>query len=87
MSTESKTRFKGGSFLVETPDPDQVFTPEDFDQEALLLAQTTREFVANEIEPVVDQLEAKEEGLMVKLVKKAGEIGLLSTDEIGRAHV
>ena len=80
MSTESKTRFKGGSFLVETPDPDQVFTPEDFDQEALLLAQTTREFVANEIEPVVDQLEAKEEGLMVKLVKKAGEIGLLSTD-------
>lgn len=80
MSTENRTRFQGGSFLVQTPDPQDVFTPEDFGQEALLLAQTTREFIANEIEPVVDRLEAKEPGLMVSLVKKAGEIGLLSTD-------
>ena len=80
MTTESKARFKGGSFLVETPEPADVFTPEEFGQEALLLAQTTREFIANEVEPVVDQLEAKEPGLMLKLAKKAGEIGLLSTD-------
>lgn len=80
MSTENQTRFQGGSFLVETPDPQDVFTPEDFGQEALLLAQTTREFIANEVEPVVDRLEAKEAGLMVSIVKKAGEIGLLSTD-------
>jgi alkylation response protein AidB-like acyl-CoA dehydrogenase len=71
---------RGGSFLIESVEPDDVFTPEDFDQEALLLAQTTREFVANEVEPVMDRLEAKEEGLMVGLLKKAGEIGLLCTD-------
>ena len=80
MSTENKAPTRGGSFLIETPEPAEVFTPEDFDQETLLLGQTTREFIANEVEPVIDRLEAKEEGLMESLMKKAGEIGLLCTD-------
>ena len=71
---------RGGSFLIESVAPSDIFTPEDFEQEALLLAQTTREFIANEVEPVMERLEAKEDGLMVKLLKKAGEIGLLCTD-------
>jgi alkylation response protein AidB-like acyl-CoA dehydrogenase len=80
MSTEPKTTPRGGSFLIETPEPEDIFTPEDFDEEAEILAKTTRDFVANEVEPVMDQLEAKEEGLMVKILKKAGEIGLLAVD-------
>ena len=48
MSTTTETN-RGGSFLIKTPSPEDVFTPEDFGQEAMLLAQTTREFVDNEV--------------------------------------
>lgn len=80
MTTETTKRFKGGSFLVETPEPDQIFTPEDFSEEAMILGKTTKEFVDNEIKPRLEQLEAKDEALMAELVKKAGEIGLFAAD-------
>lgn len=76
----SEHKNTGGSFLIHTPEPDEIFTPEDFGEEAMLLAQTTREFVANEVEPEIDRLEAKDNDFMVELVKKAGEIGLLAAD-------
>ena len=76
----SEHKNTGGSFLIHTPEPDEIFTPEDFGEEALLLAQTTREFVANEIEPELDRLEAKDNDFMVSLMKQAGEIGLLAAD-------
>ncbi len=80
MSAETKTVKTGGSFLIEDTAPEDVFTPEDFSEEAQLLGQTTREFIANEVEPLLDRLEAMEEGLLPSLLKKAGEIGLLATD-------
>jgi alkylation response protein AidB-like acyl-CoA dehydrogenase len=76
----TKTKNTGGSFLIDTPEPADIFTPEDFTEEALLLAQTTREFVAKEVEPEIDRLEAKDNDFMVELMKKAGEIGLLASD-------
>ena len=80
MNDQTQTIARGGSFLIDTPEPEQVFTPEDFSEEALLLAQTTREFVAKEIEPEIDRLEAKDNDFMVELMQKAGEIGLLAAD-------
>ena len=80
MNDQTQSIARGGSFLIDTPEPEQVFTPEDFSEEALLLAQTTREFVANEIEPEIDRLEAKDNDFMVELMQKAGEIGLLAAD-------
>ena len=71
---------RGGSFLIENTAPADVFTPEDFSQEAQLLAQTTRDFVQQEVVPVLDRLEKQEDGLMPSLLKKAGEIGLLAAD-------
>jgi alkylation response protein AidB-like acyl-CoA dehydrogenase len=79
MSTTS-LKHRGGSFLVDNPEPQDVFTPEDFGQEATLLAQTTRDFIENEVVPVLDRLEAQESGLMPALLKKAGEVGLLCAD-------
>lgn len=80
MSTEVKTRRTGGSFLIETTDPADVFTPEDFSEEAQLLGKTTLDFIRQEVEPQLDDLESMKEGLLPELLKKAGEIGLLSTD-------
>ncbi len=71
---------KGGSFLIEETGPDEVFTPEDFTEQHRMIADTTRDFVENEVMPNVDKLEELKYELSVKLLRKAGEIGLLSVD-------
>jgi len=74
------TTRKGGSFLIEETDPADVFTPEDFNDEQRMFAKTAEDFVVNEVLKNIDRTEAKEEGVMVGLLKKAGELGLLMID-------
>jgi alkylation response protein AidB-like acyl-CoA dehydrogenase len=69
---------KGGSFLLDQATPDQVFTPADFTDDQRLIGQTAEEFVTKEVLPRTKELEDKKPGLMVELVKKAGELGLLA---------
>ena len=71
---------KGGSFLIVETDPETVFTPEDFDEEQKMFAQTAEDFVRNEVIANMERTEAKEEGAMAGLLKKAGELGLLMID-------
>jgi alkylation response protein AidB-like acyl-CoA dehydrogenase len=69
---------KGGSWLLdETPAPD-VFTPEKLSEEHRLMARTTTEFVDNEVLPNLERLEAKDWQLARSLVRRCGELGLLS---------
>jgi alkylation response protein AidB-like acyl-CoA dehydrogenase len=68
---------KGGSFLLEGTQPEQVFTPADITDDQRLIGQTAEEFVMKEVLPRVKELEEKKPGLMVELVKKSGELGLL----------
>ena len=72
-----KPAAKGGGFLVESPSPQDVFTPADLSDDHKLIGQTTEEFVLNEVLPVVRDLEAKKPGLMAGLCRKAGELGLM----------
>ena len=76
-STVSHTVARGGSFLVESPRPEDVFTPADVNDEQKLIAQTTEEFITNEVVPLIHDLEHHKEGVMVGLLKKAGALGLL----------
>jgi len=71
---------KGGAFLIESISPQEVFTPEDFTEEQRLIGQAATEFVVGEVQPLADDIEAQKEGLLPSLVKKAGELGLLSGD-------
>ncbi len=71
---------KGGAFLIESISPQEVFTPEEFSEEQKLIAQAATEFVVGEVQPLIDEIEAQKEGLLPSLVKKAGELGLLSGD-------
>jgi butyryl-CoA dehydrogenase len=66
----------GGSFLLETRRPEEVFTPEDFSEQHLLIAQTTEEFAQKEIIPNIDKMEHKDFSVTRDLLKKAGELGL-----------
>lgn len=80
MAKSVDENVKGGSFIIEEIGPDQVFTPEDFTEEHLMIAKTTEDYVANEVMPVVEKLENHEFEYSVKLLKHAGELGLLGTD-------
>jgi alkylation response protein AidB-like acyl-CoA dehydrogenase len=77
---EEQNFVKGGAFLVESISPQEVFTPEDFTEEQRLIAKAATEFVVGEVQPVADDIEAQKEGLLPSLVRKAGELGLLSGD-------
>jgi len=68
---------KGGSFLLDQARPEQIFTPADITGDQRLIGQTAEEFVTEEVLPRTKELEEKKPGLMVELVKKAGELGLL----------
>jgi alkylation response protein AidB-like acyl-CoA dehydrogenase len=69
---------KGGSFLLESPAPQDIFTPADLTDDQKLIGQTAEEFVIKEVLPHVKDLEAKRPGLMPELARKAAELGLMS---------
>src|SRR5271157_2139583 len=80
-----KTRISGGSFLLESRRPEEVFTPEDFTEQHRLIGQTTDEFALNEIVPNIEKIEHKDFSVTRDLLKKAGELGL-SGVEIPEAY-
>ena len=79
-ATSTTKRIKGGSFLIESRAPEEVFTPEDMTDEHRLIAQTAQEFVDREIVPRLADIEEKKPGLLRELLKKAAELGLCATD-------
>lgn len=80
MTENTLNLIKGGSFLTEDIDAGRVFTPEDFTDEQKMIAKTTEDYVQTEVLPVVDKLENHEFEHSVRLLKKAGELGLLAAD-------
>ena len=73
-------KIPGGSFLIEESKPEDVFTPEDFTEQHLLIAQTAEEFANKEIVPNIEKMEHKEFSVNRELLKKAGELGLSGVD-------
>ncbi len=71
------TAIKGGEFLIKDVTPNEIFTPEEWNEEQRMIAQTCDDFIAQEIVPVIERIDKMEEGLMPSLMNKAGELGLL----------
>jgi alkylation response protein AidB-like acyl-CoA dehydrogenase len=80
MTNQTDQLIKGGSFLIDDVTKEQVFTPEDYTDEQLMIAKTTEDYVNNEVLPQVEHLENHEFDRSVKLLKHAGELGLLGAD-------
>ncbi len=74
---EKNNLINGGEFLVKDVDAKDVFIPELFDEEQLMIAQTCEDFLNAEVFPNLDRIDMQEEGLMKSLIQKAGELGLL----------
>ena len=79
MSTETnKELLRGGQFLVKEIDCEDIFTPEDFNEEQLMMKESLIEFVDREIWPHKARFEQKDYALTEELMKKAGDLGFLS---------
>jgi alkylation response protein AidB-like acyl-CoA dehydrogenase len=70
----------GGSFLLESRTPAEVFTPEDLNEEQRQIAAMAAQFAREEILPVAADIEAKRPGVLAGLLRKAGELGLTAVD-------
>jgi len=70
----------GGAFLLGRTDPQQVQTPEDFDEDLRLMASSASQFVEREYRPVEEQIEALDYEESRRLLARAGELGLLALD-------
>jgi alkylation response protein AidB-like acyl-CoA dehydrogenase len=77
METTTKNAIKGGEFLIRETEANDIFIPEEWNEEQKMIAQSCRDFIVQEIFPILDRIDAQEEGLTVKLLDKAAELGLL----------
>ena len=77
-TTETKNNLlRGGQFLIQETQPDEVFTPEDFTEEQRMMIDSVKEFVDREIWPHKPRFEQKDYELTHEVMKKIGELGLL----------
>ncbi|NOZ46753.1 MAG: acyl-CoA dehydrogenase [Chlorobi bacterium] len=73
---ENKT-LKGGEFLIKETNAQDIFIPEEFNEEQKMMAESCRKFTEQQVIPTVEQLEKHDRELLIKLLKDAGELGLL----------
>lgn len=73
----TKQILKGGEFLIKETLAQDVFIPEEFNEEQRLMAQSCKEFTETQVVPQMDQLEKHDRELLTKLMKEAGQLGLL----------
>ena len=78
-STATTTSLKGGEWLIKESNAFDTYTPEDFNEEQLMVKDMCLQFLASEVLPIVDRIDKMEAGLMPSLMVKAGEQGLLGT--------
>ena len=79
MSTDTKEKdlLRGGQFLVKETKCENVFTPEDFNEEQKMMRDSVKEFVEREIWPHKEEFEKKNYDLTEEIMRKAGELGFL----------
>jgi alkylation response protein AidB-like acyl-CoA dehydrogenase len=76
---DTKAKIKGGSFLLQSPAPADVFTPEDFTEEHKLIGQTTHDY-AEKVRGLIPQIEQDKPKHSRPLMKEAGDLGLLGLE-------
>src|SRR3989454_116823 len=80
MTKELETIKKGGGFLVEETAAEDLFTPEDFSEEHMMIRNMTEQFVEEEVLPQQERIEHKEWDVTVSLLRRCGELGLLGIE-------
>jgi alkylation response protein AidB-like acyl-CoA dehydrogenase len=79
-SAEKKKAIRGGEFLIRDTQANEIFIPEEFNEEQIMIRQQCRDFLDKEVYNRLDEIDSmKDLALMPSLLDKAGELGLLGT--------
>ena len=78
VAAMEKETMSGGGFLLQESVPAQIFTPEDFTEEQVMIGQTADEFMEKEVIPNHERLEEKDLELQRKLIRDAAELGMIN---------
>jgi alkylation response protein AidB-like acyl-CoA dehydrogenase len=84
MATTAKT--KGGEFIIKETAANDIFIPEQWTEEQIMMKKTCDDFIDQEVLPILDRIDSQEEGLMPSIMEKAGALGLLGVsvpEELG----
>jgi alkylation response protein AidB-like acyl-CoA dehydrogenase len=68
---------QGGEWIIKEVKAADIFIPEEFNEEQLMVRDMCSQFLDTEVIPVVERMDKLEPGLMPGLLAKAGEQGLL----------
>ena len=72
---------KGGAFIYEKTSIKDVFVPEDFNEEQLMVKEMIIDFVQQEVEPNLEKLDSMtDKSLMPSVLKKSGELGMMGVN-------
>ncbi len=74
---ENKKVLKSGEFLVAEVEPEDIFIPEEFNEEQKMINQTCKDFLDMEVYPNLEETEKGNRELMKSILKKSGELGLM----------
>ena len=77
--SENSTAIRGGEFLIRPTAAADIFIPEEWTEEQLMMKQMTLDFVEQRILPKLEEIENQEEGLVPSLMRESGELGLLGS--------
>ena len=78
MNIEEKNITRGGEFIIKETECNNIFTPEDFNEEQLMIKQAVQDFIEKEVLPHKERFENKDYKLTEEVMKKAGDLGFLS---------
>jgi len=74
-NTGIEKALSGGEWLIK--ESKNIFIPEDFNEEQVMVRDMCLQFLAADVQPIIDRIDKPEPGLMPELMVKAGEQGLL----------
>jgi len=77
MELNAKTLIKGGEFMIKDCSPQDIFTPEDFSEEQIMIKESVKEFIDREVWPHKEQFEKKDYALTKQCMQKAADLGFL----------
>ena len=78
-------KLRGTGFLVDDATADDIVIPDDMGEDERLLMRSIQEFAAQEVMPVVDRIEQRDEKVILPLFRKAADLGIFMA-EVPEAH-
>jgi alkylation response protein AidB-like acyl-CoA dehydrogenase len=77
METIERKLTRGGAFILQDTAANDIFTPEEFNEEQRMMREAIKEFVDRDVWPARERFDNKDYDYTFELMQKIGEMGFL----------